>query len=64
METWIISDGMREYVEYFNPTGLVMVFTGNRDKAMVTTDSEDAFKIARIAREVYGRKHMRMAMGR
>ncbi len=58
METWIVTDGMGEYVEYYNPTGHVMVFTRDREKARATTCSWDAFEVARVAREVYGRKRM------
>lgn len=62
IETWIITDGMGEFVAYYNPTGHVMVFTRSRDEARATTDSREAFEIARIARELYGRKQMRISM--
>ena len=58
---YLITDSMGEYVEYFNPTGLVMVFTRVRDEAWKTTDSKEAFDVARVAREVYKRKHMRFS---
>lgn len=60
MDVWHVTDGMGEYVAYYNPTGHVMHFTRNRDESRRTTSSEDAWEIARIAREVYGRKWMRM----
>ena len=62
MDLWTINDGMGEWVRYYNHTGHVMVFTRNRDEAMRTTDSADAFEIARIARTVYRRPNMRMAI--
>lgn len=62
MDTWIITDSMGEYIEYYNATNHIMVFTRERDKAMVTTDSEYAFELARLARELYKRKNMRIAM--
>jgi hypothetical protein len=61
-DEWLVSDGMGEYVGYYNPTGKVMHFTRSRDEARRTTDSREAFEVARIAREVYGRKSMRMGM--
>ena len=62
IDEWLVSDGMGEYVRYFNPTGLVIHFTRDRDEAWKTTDSEQAFEVARIAREVYKRKWMRLGM--
>jgi hypothetical protein len=63
-DEWMVSDGMGEYVSYYNPTGLVMHFTKHPsyDGVWKTTSSDDAFEVARIAREVYKRKHMRMGM--
>lgn len=63
-DEWMVSDGCGEYVAYYNPTGLVMHFTRNPsyDGVWKTTDSEQAFDVARIAREVYKRKSMRMGM--
>lgn len=60
MEEWIVTDGMGEFVEYYNPTGLVMHFGNDRALAWKTTDSEEAWEVARIARDVYNRKSMRM----
>jgi hypothetical protein len=62
METWIVTDSCGEYVEYYNPTGHVMVFTRDREKARVTTCSQDAYEVARVAQRLYGRKQMRMGM--
>lgn len=62
MNEWIVGDGMGEWVEYYNPTGVVMVFTHEREKAFRTTDSYEAANITRIAREVYGRKNMRLSI--
>ena len=54
-----ITDSMGEYVEHYNPTGHVMVFTKDREKAFATSCSHNASEISRIAREIYKRKWMR-----
>ena len=56
-----VSDGMQERIEYYNPTGRVMV-TRDREEAMRATDSVDAFDIARIAKVIYRRGGMRIGM--
>ena len=61
-DEWIVTDGMGEHVQYYNPTGHVMVFTKNRDEARRTTDSYEAYEIARIARELYKRRFMKIGM--
>lgn len=61
-EEWLVTDGMGEYVRYYHPTGDVMVFTHCREEAMRTSDSRDAFKVARLARTLYRRVGMRMGM--
>ena len=61
-DEWIVSDSMGEYVEYYNPTGHVMVFTRDFAKARRTTDSHEAAEIARIARVVYKRPNMRFSI--
>jgi hypothetical protein len=62
MDEWLVGDGMGEFVAYYNHTGHVMHFTRDRQEARKTTDSREAFEVARIARELYRRKNMRMAM--
>jgi hypothetical protein len=62
IEEWLVSDGMGEYVAYYNHTGHVMHFTRDRDEARKTTDSYDAAEVARVARTLYGRKNMRIGM--
>lgn len=62
METWTVNDGMGEWLEYHNCTNNIMHFTRDSAKKLVTTDSEHAFEMARLARQLYGRKYMRMAM--
>jgi len=62
IECWIVTDSMGEYVEYYNPTGHVMAFTRDREKARVTTCSYDAYHVAEIARTLYRRRYMRMGM--
>lgn len=61
-DEWIVSDNMGEYVEYYNPTGHVMNFTRDREKALRTTCSYHAAEVARIARELYRRKNMRFGI--
>lgn len=61
-DEWMVTDGCGEYVRYYNHTGHVMHFTRDRDEAMKTTDSEDAYRIAEIAQRLYGRKSMQMSM--
>jgi hypothetical protein len=65
-DEWMVADGMGERVGYYNPTGLVMHFARSGDpeydRPWTTTSAEDAFEVARIAREIYKRKHMRIAM--
>jgi hypothetical protein len=61
-DEWLVTDGCGEYVRYFNHTGTVMHFTPNREEAWRTADSRDAFEVARIAREVYQRRFMRMGL--
>lgn len=63
-DEWQVSDGMGEFVAYYNPTGHVMHFTRHPsyDGVWKTTDSQEAFEVARIAREVYKRSGMRMGM--
>lgn len=60
MDSYIVCDGMGEYVIFYNPVGLVMVFGSDREAAHKTTDAFDACEIARIAREVYKRRYMRI----
>lgn len=62
MEVWIVTDSMGEFVEAYHLDGGVMDFTRDRDQAMQTTDSVHAFEVARVAREVYGRRFMRMGL--
>lgn len=62
IDEWLVSDGMGEYVAYYNAAGHVMHFTHDRSEARKTTDSYESAQIARIAREVYGRKNMRFGM--
>lgn len=62
MDTYIITDGMGEFVRYYNHTGHVMQFTREREEAWQTTDSRDAYDVARIAQKLYRRPMMKMAM--
>ena len=61
-DVWMVTDGMGEYVAYYNPTGHVMDFTRAREEARVTTDSYEAAEIARVARALYQRKNMRFSI--
>lgn len=62
MESWIITDGMGEYIRYYNRIGHVMEFTQSREEAWQTTDSRDAYDVAKIAQKLYRRERMKMAM--
>ncbi len=61
-DVWMVTDGCGEYIEYYNPTGHVMHFTRDREKARRTTCHYDAGEVARVAREVYRRKNMRFSI--
>lgn len=61
-DEWMVADGMGEWVEYYNPTGHVMHFTRDYDKARRTSDSSDAAEVARIARLLYRRTNMRISI--
>lgn len=62
MEEYIVTDGMNQFVEYYNATNHVMAFTNDREKCWRTCCSQNAFNVARIARELYGKKCMKMQM--
>jgi hypothetical protein len=60
-DIWVVTDGS-EYVARYNPVGHTMSFTDDPAEAFHTTDSKYAYDVARIACDLYRRKHMRIQL--
>lgn len=54
-EYYIVGNGFNEYVLYYNPTGNVIHFTGDRHDALRCRDLRITNEVLRVARDIYKR---------
>jgi len=55
LDSWGAKNESGEYIQYYNHTGSIIVFTRDDREAYTTNDPSEAQEWCRVAREVYGR---------